>query len=537
MNNPNTWIDLPVVEAMEYFGGIIGQAYRWANRYALIFGLIGLIWSGYKLVMSRMTVKDLWWDTLFKWVGFLVLMELYPTMTIGFNAIGTQIGLKAGGGQTVIIQGLKSLRNTIEKDLKAQQEWADGLSRELKSNFEGLTLTTSFKNSESYDDYLNKVSNEIGAYRFKSKNDKSNAKALVETYRDKNEFNLMFSTQTREVLNKVLVEKKMDGSSGDNLMNSYATLDIFLRDANGDKTSFISPSGLFRVALLSCQIMIEKEHMVFTRAVKQIDEREDKGLVDFSKMNDKLNAYASRVLQMLMCFFSCIVLILATAFAGIQYVMTIIEYTIICGLGAIFIPLMLFDGTKDIPKKLIPVFTSFLVKIMVITICLMFVYYLMIENCINTIADDGGMNLVAMGEIIFEATLAYILTQNAPKISQTILTGQPQLSMGEALQGAATAAATVGGMKAAASGAARTAYNGASTAIGEGKKMHAAAKAASGSLGKDATRGQKMKAAISGAGAVASADLKKEQERVLRNSAKVIHQSLYLIKLDKCQDL
>ena len=211
---------------------------------------------------------------------------------------------------------------------------------------------------------------------------------------------------------------------------------------------------------------------------------------------------------MIMCLFSCFVLILATAFAGIQYVMTILEYTIICGLGAIFIPLMLFDGTKDIPKKLIPVFTSFLVKIMVITICLMFVYYLMIENCINTIADDGGMNWPAVGEIFFEAIFAYILTQNAPKISQTILTGQPQLSMGEALQGAGTALATAGGMKAAASTAARKTYNGASTAIGEGKKMHAAAKAASGSLGKDATRGQKMKAAISGAGAVASADLK-----------------------------
>ena len=120
--------------------------------------------------------------------------------------------------------------------------------------------------------------------------------------------------------------------------------------------------------------MFEKEHMVFTRAVKQIDEREDKGLVDFSKMNDKLNAYLSRIPQMIMCIFSCFVLVFATAFAGIQYVMTILEYTIICGLGAIFIPLMLFDGTKDIPKKLIPVFTSFLVKIMVITICLMFVY-------------------------------------------------------------------------------------------------------------------------------------------------------------------
>ena len=508
MNNPNTWIDLPVVEAMEYFGGIIGQAYRWANRYALIFGLIGLIWSGYKLVMSRMTVKDLWWDTLFKWVGFLVLMELYPTMTIGFNAIGTQIGLKAGGGQTVIIQGLKSLRDTLKQDLATQKAWAEGLETKIQTQFNGLTLDTKFQNAASYADYLNKVSDEIGAHKFNSKKDKQAAQRLIKEYQDKAKYTIMFGAQTLSAVERVLVEKDMDGSRIDDATDSYATLDIFLRDGNGDKTSFISPSALLRVSLLSCQIMLAKENIIFNKAISTIDEREKDGFIDFSKTADKVSAYLSRLPQMIMCLFSCFVLVFATAFAGIQYVMTILEYTIICGLGAIFIPLMLFDGTKDIPKKLIPVFTSFLVKIMVITICLMFVYYLMIENCINTIADDGGMNWPAVGEIFFEAIFAYILTQNAPKISQTILTGQPQLSMGEALQGAGTAFATAGGMKAAASTAARKTYNGASTAIGEGKKMHAAAKAASGSLGKDATRGQKMKAAISGAGAVASADLK-----------------------------
>ena len=525
MNNPNTWIDLPVVEAMEYFGGIIGQAYRWANRYALIFGLIGLIWSGYKLVMSRMTVKDLWWDTLFKWVGFLVLMELYPTMTIGFNAIGTQIGLKAGGGQTVIIQGLKSLRDTLKQDLATQKAWAEGLETKIQTQFNGLTLDTKFQNAASYADYLNKVSDEIGAHKFNSKKDKQAAQRLIKEYQDKAKYTIMFGAQTLSAVERVLVEKDMDGSRIDDATDSYATLDIFLRDGNGDKTSFISPSALLRVSLLSCQIMLAKENIIFNKAISTIDEREKDGFIDFSKTADKVSAYLSRLPQMIMCLFSCFVLVFATAFAGIQYVMTILEYTIICGLGAIFIPLMLFDGTKDIPKKLIPVFTSFLVKIMVITICLMFVYYLMIENCINTIADDGGMNWPAVGEIFFEAIFAYILTQNAPKISQTILTGQPQLSMGEALQGAGTAFATAGGMKAAASTAARKTYNGASTAIGEGKKMHAAAKAASGSLGKDATRGQKMKAAISGAGAVATADLKERTRARFENFSKA-HSSI-----------
>lgn len=502
----NNWIDLPVVEAMEYFGGVLAQAYKWANRYAVLFGLVGIIWSGYKVMMSRMAIKEFWWDTLFKWVGFLLLMSLYPTMTIGFSAIGNQIGMNAGGGKQVIIDGLTNLRTTIKQDLATQKAWAEGLSDDLTSKFDGLSLTTSFDNSDSYADYMNKVSDEVGAFTFSSKKDKKEAQRLVEEYKDKAKYTVMFGAQTLSALERILVEKEMDGSEGDNLTNTYVDLDIYLRDSEGNETYYISPSALLKVSLLSCQIMFEKENTVFNKVSDEI--ANDDEMHWWEKAGANISHQLSRIPQMIMCFFCCIVLILSTIFAEIQYVMTILEYTIIVGVGAIFIPLMLFDGTKDIPKKLIPVFISFLVKMIVITICIMFVYYLMIENCVNTIADDGGMNWTAVGEIAFESILCYILTQNAPKISQTILTGQPQLSMGEALQGAGTALATAGGMKAAASGAARTAYNKGSTAIGEGNKMASAAKAASGSLGEGATNGQKFKAAMAGAGAVASKDLK-----------------------------
>lgn len=505
----NSWIDLPVVEAIEYFGGVLAQAYKWANRYAILFGLVGIIWSGYKVMMSRMTVKDFWWDTLFKWIGFLLLMELYPTMTIGFSAVGNQIGMNAGGGKQVIIDGLKNLRSTITQDLEAQKAWSEGLSDELNSKFDGLTLTTKFENSESYSDYMDKVSDEIGAFKFSSGKDKKAAQSLVDQYKEKEKYSVMFSAQTLNALNSVLVEKNLDGTDGDNLTNTYVDLDIFLRDAEGNDTYYISPSALLKVALLSCQIMFEKENTVFNKVSDDIANNDDLGF--FDKALAQIGHQFSRIPQMIMCFFCCIVLILATVFAEIQYTMTILEYTIVVGIGAIFIPLMLFDGTKDIPKKLIPVFISFLVKIIVITICVMFVYYLIIENCVNTIADDGGMNWTAVGEIVFEAALCYILTQNAPKIAQTILTGQPQLSMGEALQGAGTTAATIGGMKAVASGAARTAYNKGSSAVGEGKKIHAAAKAASGAVGDlvpNATKGQKFKAAVKGGMSAASADLK-----------------------------
>ena len=69
--------------------------YKWAAFYGNLFGLIGLAWSGFKVTMSRMTVKDFWWDTIFKWVGYLLLLNLYPAIVIGIGGIAGEIGIKA----------------------------------------------------------------------------------------------------------------------------------------------------------------------------------------------------------------------------------------------------------------------------------------------------------------------------------------------------------------------------------------------------------------------------------------------------------
>ena len=505
----NTWIDLPVVEALEYFGGMIVQGLKWATRYGLLFGLVGILWSGFKVMMSRMSLKDLWWDTLFKWVGFTLLMALYPAMSVGFSAIGHEVGLKAGGGKQVIIDGLTNLRSTIRHDIDTQQALANGLEAELESRFENLTLNTDFQNSANYSIYLDKVSDEIGAMNFSSKKDKQKAQEIVNEYKERSKYKVMFSAQTLAVLERVLIEKEMDGENGDNLTNTYVDLDINLRDAEGNPTPYISPSALLKLSLLSCQIMWEKENVTFNKVSDEIAADDDLGMI--KKATSQLGHQLSRIPNMFMCFWCCLVLILSTIFAEIQYIMTILEYTIIVGIGALFLPLILFDGTKDIPKKLVPVFISFLVKIIVITICLMFVYYLMIENCINTIADDGGVNWTSVGEITFESLLCYVLTQNAPKIAQTILTGQPQLSMGEALAGAGTVAATAAGIKQAPHAATMAAAKGKAKlndTVGSVKKGNAAAKAAVSSLGENATAKQKRQAAFKARGAVASQGLK-----------------------------
>ena len=111
----NEWIELPITGAIEYFSRMIVTAHNWAILYGYLFGVCGIAWSGFKVMMSRMTVKDLWWDTLFKWVGFILLLSIYPTMTAAFMSIGNEIGLKAGGGKTEIINGLKELCFVVDR--------------------------------------------------------------------------------------------------------------------------------------------------------------------------------------------------------------------------------------------------------------------------------------------------------------------------------------------------------------------------------------------------------------------------------------
>ncbi|MCR5252588.1 MAG: type IV secretion system protein [Treponema sp.] len=523
--NGNSWIDLPVVEAMDYFGGIIAVAFKWATRYGLLIGTIGLCWSAFKVMMSRMTVKDLWWDTLFKWCGFVLMIAAYPTMTTAFMNLGNEIGMKAGGGKQVIIDGLKQVRDSIRYDLKESERIADDLEAELSSKFEGLVLTTQFQNNETMSEYLSKISDEVQTFKFKKNSDRDYALQMINDVKEADKYKVMFSRKTLASIEKVLRRRNIKGEWVDDnsdLTNTYLDLDIYLKDSEQRDTYYISSASLLRVALLSCQIMWEKENLRYKNIQDDIESRHG-GLLDVTKHIESFGAFAQHLWQMVMCLFCCFTLILATIFASIQYVMTILEYTIIVGIGAIFIPLMLFDGTKDIPKKLIPVFTSFMVKVVVITICLMFVYYLMLQNAVNTIADDGGMTWPRVAEVSFEAILAYVLTQNAPKIAQTILTGQPQLSMGEALQAGGTALGTAVAMKqapGAAVGAAAKLGNKGIDAAGGISKMHHAASTVRNGLGPNASTAAKIKGTLGAYGAVAGGALKERTKAKLESAAR-----------------
>ena len=90
------WIDLPIISAIEYFQGILGYFLNFAQKYGSFFGLIGLVWTGIRLVNSRIDLRSAWWDSLSKWFIFILLINFYAAGTSLISSISNEIGLNVG---------------------------------------------------------------------------------------------------------------------------------------------------------------------------------------------------------------------------------------------------------------------------------------------------------------------------------------------------------------------------------------------------------------------------------------------------------
>ena len=140
--------------------------------------------------------------------------------------------------------------------------------------------------------------------------------------------------------------------------------------------------------------------------------------------------------------------IIITCIELIQYVMCIIEFVICITFGIVLIPCLLFDGLKDMAMKLIPSLLSQTVKLAMITICMFFCCYTYLDITKTIIADKSAFNIWMACYVVFTILLTFALCSNAPKLATALLTGQPQMSMGEFVQ---SAAAIAGGAKVASS--------------------------------------------------------------------------------------
>ena len=410
-------IDEPIIKALEYFGYVMSYFLKMGTRLGMIVGLLGLIWSGFKVTLGRMQIKELWWDTMSKWIIYILLMASWSPLTAGIAKFANNIGSDVGVSTLNIEKNINSIKSKINKlRFDENQNLAMKMQDIAKGVVDVEIKEYSGGDLGAYNDYL--VS--LVAQSDKWQRTKDNK---IKELREKlDEVNDLSSTKTLAALNELI------GDKGD--INTYIKSSMKLK---GDsKYGFLSGASIFRFGTFICSILWLQNELDYNQEIADIDNREYKEMFEgFSRMSDKVDAFGRYFVNCIMCIIVCLFLILSCAFTVIQYEMTCLEFIIIAGIGIFFVPFILFDGTKELPKKFVPVFISLFTKLMVITLCMFYVMWTYLNLANGIISGSTGMNWFNIGCIIIQVLIGLVLTQNAPKIAQTITTGQAQLSMGE----------------------------------------------------------------------------------------------------------
>lgn len=197
----------------------------------------------------------------------------------------------------------------------------------------------------------------------------------------------------------------------------------------------------------------------------------------------------------------------------INYVMALIDYYFMVGFGLFFLPLSLWDGTKQYSQALIGNFVKILVKLMIISTVL----FLSIMSMIDMFVEVYMQSLVYEGTVlassfsgvlqfcctvIFQSLLLFVITKNTTQIASMLTGGEPQMSFGEfahavgqgiAVGAGATMAHRAMGKAAlsVASGGASAIASGKATAAMAGHTKGDIAKSVMGSLGESVKGGLK----------------------------------------------
>lgn len=192
--------------------------------------------------------------------------------------------------------------------------------------------------------------------------------------------------------------------------------------------TLVSPSSMLKVSIMIANII---------KGIGETSYDSSKNVIGLATFN----ATVQNISRFIIMWVLIIAVIAATCFFCIQYAMTLFEYFITTSMGIIFIPFILWDGTKSFAAKLVTLFTSYFIKLTVMLLCVVWAESILLDCCMTMLSTTNLLSMSSAVSIIFTVLLTFIVTQNAPQVALTVLNGTPQLSMGEFLHAAGTAVA------------------------------------------------------------------------------------------------
>ncbi len=483
--------DAPLVEGMGYFIRTISTFGYVAGYLATVLGLVGVLWNAFRLMFGTQQVRKACIDIALKFLVFTVVVNIYGSVISGVMNFSTKLGMYAGGGYYNTKVTMETLYANLYDQTKEAKDAIDALMNSIGSEggkvnekaIRALSANTGYSTDEirkmfeaeniDVNGGISKYVVEgsavagglagaaagamigsvvpgvgtviggiigglvggIGGYFGVGK-----AATAIEQVAGENEL----YKKAQDAQEKELIKKLNDGDYADAFKMFKALNDVItpvtdesgkisyvydpvmtVKGTNGSTTYLLSPGAIIKTGVLWANLM-----KTFEETEYDSDNRTFLGRA----IDGTFQSLTHWILQLILV----LGIIFSMIFATIQYVMAIFEYFIVTSMGVIFIPCVLFDGTKTYASKLITLFLSFFVKITVTIMCLFFVVNMFSKNASIILTTGKPCSLANFSYLLFTMLLGFILTQNAPQVAMTMLNGTPQLSMGEFLHAAGT---------------------------------------------------------------------------------------------------
>ena len=197
--------------------------------------------------------------------------------------------------------------------------------------------------------------------------------------------------------------------------------------------------------------------------------------------------------QVLLCVIALLAMMICAAIVVLQYIMAMVEYQILVGVGILLVPFALFDKTRFITEKFVGAIFGHLIKIILIIV----IIGVFSSAFVSLAKMDFTGSLDQIVKYVFTMLLYAILASSVPAIATGILSGSPSLTGDTVLntartvmQGIQTAGVIAGAAKYLTGGAIQASYQGLSRGIGALSEAAGAAAGARESVLNNVTRGE-----------------------------------------------
>lgn len=488
-------MDLPLLDGMAYFLSTMTTFADIASKLAIALFLVTLCWNAFRLWYGTQQVRKAAIDIMMKCLLFTAVVTCYRGIQFGVLDLSMKVGSLAGGGAAEISTAFSDLRTNIENKLEVAQSTMIKLFKNAGENGGGLTKNDVKKFAKATgftEEEVNKKAAEYGvkvsdnalsgkniAIFFANGivgttkmiiNGVQNKKAYAKMYENLNgedvdTFNQMLDDGEGDKIlillnafNEVLTPnpdwenasetQKLEDNIDKYIYSPFITSAVEKADGTAYTADDWKKTGMDSGVLVSPGAMIKTACLIVSVLdAAQTSQTDGNGGVEKKKFS--IPTWED-ILRFILLAIMTLGIIASSIFCVIQYVMCIFEYFITTSIGIIFVPCILFDGTKSFASKLVTLFTSYFIKITVMLLCLFWTFSTYIKTGMMIMTSSNPLSWLNFSYLMFTMILGFVVTQNAPQVAVTILNGSPQLSMGEFLHAAGTIA---GGAALAAKGA------------------------------------------------------------------------------------